>query len=104
MKGLTDMGIMSCAKHFPGHGDVAVDSHYDLPLINKSMQQLDSLELYPFRELFKAGVPSVMVAHLSVPAIDNTANHPTSISYNAITKLMREEMGYQVSVLLMRWI
>jgi len=95
MNGLTDMGIMSCAKHFPGHGDVAVDSHYDLPLINKSKQQLDSLELYPFRELFKAGVPSVMVAHLSVPAIDNTANHPTSISYNAITKLMRDEMGYQ---------
>ena len=95
MKGLTDMGVMACAKHFPGHGDVSVDSHVDLPLINKTKQQLDSLELYPFREMFKAGVPSVMVAHLSVPAIDNAANKPTSISYNTITELMRTEMGYK---------
>ena len=63
MKGMQDMGVMACAKHFPGHGDVSVDSHYDLPVINKSMAQLDSLELYPFREIFKAGIGSVMIAH-----------------------------------------
>src|SRR6478752_2947335 len=62
MKGMQDVGIMACAKHFPGHGDVDVDSHLDLPVINKSRDQLDSLELYPFRQLFKAGVGSVMIA------------------------------------------
>lgn len=95
MKGMQDNGVMACAKHFPGHGDVSVDSHYDLPVINKSMVQLEALELYPFKEIFKAGVGSVMIAHLSVPAIDNTANKPTSISKNTVTELMRNQMGYQ---------
>jgi len=95
MKGMQDNGVMACAKHFPGHGDVSVDSHYDLPVINKSMAQLDSLELYPFKEIFKAGIGSVMVAHLSIPAIDNTPNKPTSISKNNVTNLMRTELGYQ---------
>lgn len=95
MQGMQDNGIMACAKHFPGHGDVSVDSHYDLPVINKPFAQLDSLELYPFKAIFKAGVGSVMVAHLSIPAIDNTANKPTSLSYANITSLMREKLGYQ---------
>jgi beta-glucosidase-like glycosyl hydrolase/CubicO group peptidase (beta-lactamase class C family) len=95
MKGLQDMGIMAVAKHFPGHGDVDVDSHYDLPVISKSRVQLDSLELYPFRELFKAGVGGAMVAHLYIPAIDNTMNRATSISYNNVTGLLRNEMGFQ---------
>jgi beta-N-acetylhexosaminidase len=95
MRGMQDVGVMACAKHFPGHGDVSVDSHYDLPVINKTMPQLDSLELYPFREIFKAGVGSVMIAHLAIPAIDNTPNRPTSISVNNVTTLMRNNMGYQ---------
>ncbi len=95
MKGMQDNGVMACAKHFPGHGDVSVDSHYDLPVINKTMAQLDSLELYPFREIFKAGIGSVMVAHLSIPAIDSALNRPTSISKNNITGLMRDQLGYQ---------
>ena len=95
MKGMQDMGVMACAKHFPGHGDVAVDSHYDLPMINKSMAQLDSLELYPFKEIFKAGVGSVMIAHLFIPAIDSAANRATSISKNNVTNLMRNQLGYQ---------
>jgi beta-N-acetylhexosaminidase len=95
MKGMQDNGVMACAKHFPGHGDVSVDSHYDLPVINKSMAQLDSLELYPFKEIFKAGIGSVMIAHLAIPAIDNTANKPTSISKNNVTELMRNQLGYQ---------
>lgn len=94
MQGLQDFGVMACAKHFPGHGDVNVDSHYDLPVIAKSIQQLDSLELYTFNALFRAGVGSVMVAHLSIPAIDNTANKPTSLSYSNVTGLMRNRMGY----------
>ncbi len=95
MRGLQDGGIMACAKHFPGHGDVAVDSHLDLPVITKTREELDSLELYPFREMIKAGVNSVMVAHLSVPAIDNTANRPTSISYNNVTGLLRNELNFK---------
>ena len=95
MQGMQDMGVMACAKHFPGHGDVDVDSHYDLPVINKTRGQLDSLELYPFREIFSKGIGSVMVAHLSIPAIDSTPNKPTSISYNNITNLMRNELGYK---------
>jgi beta-glucosidase-like glycosyl hydrolase/CubicO group peptidase (beta-lactamase class C family) len=94
-KGMQDAGIMACAKHFPGHGDTEVDSHYDLPVINKSMAQLDSLELYPFKELFRAGVGSVMIAHLAIASIDNTANRPTSLSKNNVTKLLRDDMNYE---------
>ncbi|MCS3801855.1 glycoside hydrolase family 3 N-terminal domain-containing protein [Niastella sp. OAS944] len=94
MKGMQDVGVMGCAKHFPGHGDVDVDSHLDLPVINKTKAQLDSLELYPFNQIFRAGVGSVMVAHLSVPSIDNTAHTPTSISYNNVTTLLRKELNY----------
>ncbi len=95
MKGMQDVGVMACAKHFPGHGDVDVDSHKDLPVINKTIAQLDSLEFYPFKQIFKAGVGSVMIAHLSIPAIDNIPNKPTSISYKNVTELMRNKMGYQ---------
>ncbi len=95
MKGMQAEGILTCAKHFPGHGDVSVDSHLDLPVINKSRQQLDDLELYPFRKIIEAGVDAVMVAHLSIPAIDNTANRASSISYNNVTKLLKQELGYQ---------
>jgi beta-glucosidase-like glycosyl hydrolase/CubicO group peptidase (beta-lactamase class C family) len=95
MKGMQDAGIMACAKHFPGHGDVDVDSHLDLPVINKSMDQLDSLELVPFKALFNAGVGSVMIAHLYIPAIDNTANTATSLSKNNVTDLLRNKLGYQ---------
>lgn len=95
MKGMQDAGIMACAKHFPGHGDVDVDSHLDLPVINKSMDQLDSLELVPFKALFNAGVGSVMIAHLYIPAIDSTANTATSLSKNNVTDLLRNKLGYQ---------
>lgn len=95
MKGMQDAGIMACAKHFPGHGDVDVDSHFDLPVISKSRQQLDSMELTPFRAIFKAGVGSVMIAHLYIPSIDSTANTATSISRNSVTDLLRKDLGYQ---------
>ena len=95
MKGMQDVNVMACAKHFPGHGDVAVDSHKDLPVINKTRAQLDSLELYPFRELIKAGVGSIMMAHLYIPAIDTTANQATSLSKKAVTDLLRNELGFK---------
>ncbi|HKG67363.1 MAG TPA: glycoside hydrolase family 3 N-terminal domain-containing protein [Segetibacter sp.] len=94
MKGMQDEGIMACAKHFPGHGDVSVDSHLDLPVINKTRRQLDSLELYPFRQMIKEHVGSVMIAHLYIPAIDTIANQATSLSYNNVTGLLRNELGF----------
>lgn len=95
MKGMQDLGVMATAKHFPGHGDVAVDSHLDLPVINKAREQLDSLELYPFREMIKAGVGSMMVAHLYIPSIDTTRNQATSLSYRNVTGLLRNELGFK---------
>lgn len=95
MKGMQDAGIMACAKHFPGHGDVDVDSHYDLPRILKSRRELDSMELVPFRALFQAGVGSVMVAHLSIPSIDSGKNRATSISRNNVTDLLRRDLNFQ---------
>lgn len=95
MRGMQDVGVMAVAKHFPGHGDVSVDSHLDLPVIHKSMAQLDSLELYPFRQIVKAGVGGVMVAHLSIPAIDDRPNIASSISYNSVTKLLRNDLGHK---------
>jgi len=95
MKGMQDNGVMACAKHFPGHGDVAVDSHLDLPVINKTMAQLENLELFPFRRIFNEGVGSVMIAHLYIPSIDTSANKATSLSKKNVTGLMRNELGYQ---------
>ena len=95
MKGLQDNGIMATAKHFPGHGDVSVDSHNDIPVINKSKAALDSLELVPFRALIAAGVESIMIGHLSVPAIDSAAKRPTSLSAKAINGLLKTELGFK---------
>jgi beta-glucosidase-like glycosyl hydrolase len=95
MKGMQDNGIMATAKHFPGHCDVSVDSHLDIPIINKTRAQLDSMELAPFRALIKAGIGSVMVAHLSVPAIDTTPKYATSLSPKAINELLKTELGFK---------
>lgn len=94
MKGMQSTGVLACAKHFPGHGDTNVDSHKALPVINKSMAQLDNLELYPFRKMSDAGVAAMMVAHLEVPAIDKRAHRPASLSHNAITNLLRNKIGF----------
>ncbi|MDE3251418.1 MAG: serine hydrolase [Bacteroidota bacterium] len=95
MKGMQETGIMATAKHFPGHGDVSVDSHKDLPVILKSRAELDSLELYPFRQMIAAGVGSIMTAHLSIPAIDSTPNLPSSLSEKSVTGILRNELGFQ---------
>ena len=95
MLGMKSKGVMGSAKHFPGHGDVDVDSHFALPIINKSREQLDSLELYTFRKLIDAGVGSAMVAHLFIPSIDSTPNRASSISPAIVTKLLRNELGFK---------
>lgn len=94
MRGLQKYGIIACAKHFPGHGDTNTDSHKDLPLIPKSLAQLDTLELYPFRQLIAAGVKSVMVGHLEVPSLDTATHVPTSLSKNTVTGLLKDKMGF----------
>lgn len=94
MKGMQDEKVMACAKHFPGHGNSATDSHFALPLINQTAEELDTVELYPFRELIKANVASVMVAHLQVPALDSSAGIASTLSKPIVTGLLKEKMGF----------
>ncbi len=92
--GMEDAGVLSCAKHFPGHGDTDVDSHYDLPIINHDMDRIEDIELMPFRAL-KDEVGSMMVAHVHMPAIDDRPNRPTTLSHNAVTGILKKGMGYK---------
>jgi beta-N-acetylhexosaminidase len=94
IKGMQDGGMLTSAKHFPGHGDTEIDSHKALPVLNFDRARLDSLELYPFKHVIKEGVAMVMVAHLSIPSIDPTGV-PSSISYPIITGLLKEELGFE---------
>jgi len=87
---LQKTGLMSCAKHFPGHGDTAVDSHISLPVISKSIGELYAVELVPFIEAVKRNVSSIMMGHISVPAIDSL---PASLSKKAVD-LLRKDLGY----------
>lgn len=93
---LEDAELISCAKHFPGHGDTAVDSHISLPVISKSVETLMSTDIYPFREAIKAGVSAIMVGHLSVPEIDSL---PASLSKKITTDLLRTELGFEGLIL-----
>jgi len=95
MQGLQDGKVMACAKHFPGHGDTDVDSHHDLPIIPHSLDRLDSIELYPFKVLIDRGIQSFMVAHLNVPALDDSKNRPTSLSQKVITDLLKDQLGFK---------
>ncbi len=94
MRGLQDANVMACAKHFPGHGDTDVDSHYDLPIIGHDRFRLDSIELYPFKKMIDMGISSVMVAHLQVPALDARSNRPTTLSDKVISDLLRTELDF----------
>jgi len=95
MLGMKSQGIMGSAKHFPGHGDVDVDSHLALPAIHKSKEQLDSLELYPFKKLFDAGIGSAMVGHLYIPVYDSNANRASSISPSVVNELLKDQLGFK---------
>ncbi|MCC6818302.1 MAG: serine hydrolase, partial [Bacteroidia bacterium] len=92
--GLMSENVLSCAKHFPGHGDVNTDSHLGLPQILKSKAELDSLELFPFKALITSGVPSIMVAHLFIPQYDSRVNRPASLSKYVIDTLLRQQLKY----------
>ncbi|WP_187261523.1 glycoside hydrolase family 3 protein [Pontibacter beigongshangensis] len=95
MRGMQENGIIATAKHFPGHGDTDIDSHHDLPVIPFSRQRLDSLELYPFKELIVNGVGGIMVAHMHIPDLDPTHNLPSTLSKPIVTDLLKEELGFK---------
>ncbi|PNW28120.1 glycoside hydrolase family 3 N-terminal domain-containing protein [Formosa algae] len=94
-KGMQSVGVLANAKHFPGHGDTATDSHKTLPYLDFSLNRLDSIELYPYKKLFKTDLASVMIAHLNVPALEPKDGVPTSISHNVVTKLLKEKMNFK---------
>jgi beta-N-acetylhexosaminidase len=94
MRGLQDGGVLASAKHFPGHGDTDVDSHYALPVLAKSRAHLDSFELLPFEMLIDRGVGSVMVGHLNVPAYDARPKYPASLSRPLIDGLLRKQLKF----------
>lgn len=95
MRGMQNEGILVSLKHFPGHGDTDVDSHYDLPQLNFPRQRLDSLEMYPFKELIKQGASGVMVAHMNIPSLDNTPNLPSTLSEPIVTGILKKELGFK---------
>ncbi|KAA9340657.1 glycoside hydrolase family 3 protein [Adhaeribacter soli] len=95
MRGMQDNNVMAVAKHFPGHGDTDVDSHFDLPVITFKRHRLDSLELYPFREMIRTGTGGIMVAHMNVPRLDTTTKLPASLSRPIVTDLLQLGLGFQ---------
>ncbi|MCX7606714.1 MAG: serine hydrolase [Bacteroidia bacterium] len=92
MHGLQDEGVVAVAKHFPGHGDTYIDSHFDLPKILHDSLRLDSIELYPFRHLIREGLMGVMIGHLLVPTLDTFT---ATVSRRIVTQLLREKMHFQ---------
>lgn len=94
MRGMQENDIIAVAKHFPGHGDTNVDSHYDLPVIPFDRHRLDSLELHPFKELIAHGVGGIMVAHMHIPQLDSTENLPATLSRPIVTGLLKKELGF----------
>ncbi|MEV7143311.1 glycoside hydrolase family 3 protein [Streptomyces tauricus] len=92
VSGLQSAGVAACTKHFPGHGDTAVDSHHALPRIDADLSVLHARELAPFRAAIAAGSRAVMSAHILVPALDPA--HPATLSRRVLTGLLREELGF----------
>lgn len=93
-RGLESLGVISFAKHFPGHGDTAEDSHHTLPSIHRSKAMLDSVELFPFRKYINERFAGVMTAHLYVSALDQTKNRAVSMSKPVITQFLKKELGF----------
>ncbi|MCG1035583.1 glycoside hydrolase family 3 N-terminal domain-containing protein [Polaribacter sargassicola] len=93
-QGMQSMGVLANGKHFPGHGDTATDSHHTLPVLNFDKNRLDSIELYPYKKVFDAGIASVMTAHLSIPSLEPNNRLPTSLSKNVVTDLLQQQLGF----------
>lgn len=95
MKGMQSVNVLANAKHFPGHGDTDADSHKSLPVINHSKERMDSIELYPFKQLIENELASMMVAHLYIPTYENTPNTATTLSKNVVTHLLQDSLGFK---------
>ncbi|NIJ45413.1 beta-glucosidase-like glycosyl hydrolase/CubicO group peptidase (beta-lactamase class C family) [Wenyingzhuangia heitensis] len=95
IEGMQSVGVLANAKHFPGHGDTSSDSHKTLPVVHFNLARLDSLELYPYKQLAQSNLASVMVAHLDVPALKTEKGRPTSISKKVVTDLLKHKIGFK---------
>lgn len=94
MRGMQDVGIITSAKHFPGHGNTKEDSHVALPIVPHTRDELNKTELVPFKHLIDQGVDAIMTAHLAVPNLTEEPTIPATLSHNVITKLLREELKF----------
>ena len=94
MKGLQDHGVIATAKHFPGHGDTDTDSHKTLPIISHSTERLDSVELYPFRQLIDEGLGGIMIAHLYIPAYESENGVASTLSENIVSGVLRKKLEF----------
>ena len=99
MKGMHQEGVLSCAKHFPGHGDTDSDSHKTLPTINFGRERLNLIELYPYQKLMKEGLPGVMTAHLHIPSLESRPGYPTSISTKVVQGMLKDSMNFKGLIL-----
>lgn len=95
IKGAHEGGMLVTVKHFPGHGDTATDSHLGVASVNVDRAHLDSIELPPFKQAIAAGVDSVMVAHVTVPALDSDPNHVATISTTVVSDLLEKQLGFK---------
>ncbi len=92
-RGLEHAGVMAAVKHFPGHGDTALDSHLDLPVVNKTLEELERTELYPFRKAVEANISSIMSAHIRFPSLDG--QYPATLSEKILTRFLRKKLGFK---------
>src|SRR5215469_15784414 len=95
IRGVQENGAMATAKHFPGHGDTATDSHIDLPIIQANRERMETLELVPFRAAIASGVGSIMTGHLNVPAFEPDPAVPATLSPNILTDLLRKQLKFE---------
>lgn len=94
LKGMSDVGILGCLKHFPGHGNTNVDSHLGLPILDENLQQLLENELYPFIKGIENNVDSIMIGHLAVPALNEGKDTSATLSKSVVENLLRKQLGY----------
>jgi len=95
IKGMQEAGVLGSAKHFPGHGDTNLDSHKTLPTLPFTRKRLDSIEMFPYKKVIDAGIASIMIGHLNVPALESRPGYPTSLSQKVVTGLLKDSLGFQ---------
>lgn len=94
LKGMSEVGVLGCLKHFPGHGNTNVDSHLGLPVLKETLEELLHNELYPFIKGIENNVDSIMIGHLAVPALNSGKDTSATLSKSIIETLLREQLGY----------